>query len=108
MAGWKRSKTLLQAEKRLRGATWEGHESAVPAFRFEDAGSSGLGEEGGKMETVEGVVREVEELLGVKIIPKKEATLIERGGLEVEVEAAPPPPQSQAETQAQMLQDAQR
>ncbi|KAK3067472.1 hypothetical protein LTR53_015638 [Teratosphaeriaceae sp. CCFEE 6253] len=108
MAGWKRSKTLLQAEKRLRGATWEGHESAMPAFRFEDAGSNGAAEEGGKKETVEGVVREVEELLGVKISAKKEAVLIERGGLEVDEEAAPPQPQSQAETQAQMLQDAQR
>lgn len=84
MAEWKKTKTLMQAEKRLRYATWEGHESAMPAYRLEEPHMNGHAEEGAKEETVEDVVKEVEEALGVKISGHREASLIEKGGLEKE------------------------
>ncbi|KAK4548858.1 hypothetical protein LTR36_008631 [Oleoguttula mirabilis] len=86
MAEWKKSSKLMQAEKRLRYATWEGHESAVPAFRFEEPAASGHGEEGAKREALDDVVKDVEGLLGVKISTHKEASMIEKGGLEKEEE----------------------
>lgn len=86
MAEWKKSSKLMQAEKRLRYATWEGHESAVPAFRFEEPAANGHREEGAKREAVEDVVKDVESLLGVKVSTHKEADMIEKGGLEKEEE----------------------
>ena len=87
MAEWKKStKTLLQAEQRLRHATWEGHEDAVPTFRFEDTAVDGHAEEGAKKETVEDIIKEVESSLGVKIRSHKDANMIEKGGLEKEEE----------------------
>lgn len=85
MAGWKKSsRTLMQAEKRLRGATWEGHESALPTnLRLEGT------EEVGEGETVEAVVSEVEGLLGGRVGESKEAVLVEKGGLEREEVVVP-------------------
>jgi hypothetical protein len=86
MAEWKKTKTVMQAEKRLRHATWEGHEDAVPVYRLEASTANGDGE---PTETVEDVVRDVENVLGVKIEAQKEATLIEKGGLEEKEEQQP-------------------
>ncbi|KAK5124381.1 hypothetical protein LTR85_001598 [Meristemomyces frigidus] len=103
MAEWKKSSKLMQAEKRLRYATWEGHESAVPAFRFEEPAVNGHGDDGANKETVEDVVKDVESLLGVKISTHKEADLIEKGGLEKEEE-----PPREATTQSMPAQQQQR
>ncbi|KAK3672185.1 hypothetical protein LTR78_007938 [Recurvomyces mirabilis] len=86
MQEWKKSKTLMQAEKRLRYATWEGHENATSGFRLEENG--GVAVEGAaEKETVEDIVREVEEVLGVKIAARKQvAEMVEKGGLEREEE----------------------
>lgn len=86
MAEWKKTKTLMQAEKRLRHATWEGHENAVPAFRLETPATNGHAEDGAPTETVEDVVKDVETVLGVKIESHKDATMIEKGGLEKDEE----------------------
>ncbi|KAK3625113.1 hypothetical protein LTR56_019184 [Elasticomyces elasticus] len=80
MSAWKRLGGVMKAEKRLRLATWEGHESAVPVFRSEGDGANAEG--GGEGETVQSLVLEVEELLGMKIAPRKEAVVVEKGGLE--------------------------
>ncbi|KAK5725352.1 hypothetical protein LTR15_003537 [Elasticomyces elasticus] len=85
MSAWKKSGGVMRAEKRLRLATWEGHEGAVPTvFRVEGQGTV----EGGEGETVQNVVKEVESLLGMKIAPRKEAVVVEKGGLREE-ETAP-------------------
>ncbi|KAK0364962.1 hypothetical protein LTR59_008678 [Friedmanniomyces endolithicus] len=86
MQEWKKTKLLMHAEKRLRQATWEGHESAVPVFRFEGTGADAYVEDGARKETVQDIVKEVEKLLGVKINGRKEAELVEKGGLEKEEE----------------------
>ncbi|TKA51952.1 hypothetical protein B0A55_12788 [Friedmanniomyces simplex] len=86
MQEWKRTKVLMQAEKRLRHATWEGHKGAVPVFRLEGSGADAHAEEGAEKETVQDIVKEVEELLGVKISGRKEAELVDKGGLEREEE----------------------
>lgn len=82
MAEWKKTKTLMQAEKKLRHATWEGHESAVSLYRMDVPATNGHAEEHTSPDTVEDVVREVESLLGVKIEGHRDATMIEKGGLE--------------------------
>ena len=84
MAEWKKTKTLMQAEKRLRNATWEGHESAVPVYRLEVPATNGHAEENASAETVEDVVKNVESALGVKIQSHKESTMVEKGGLDEE------------------------
>ncbi|KAK5168725.1 uncharacterized protein LTR77_006034 [Saxophila tyrrhenica] len=84
MAEWKKSSMVLQAEKRLRYATWEGHESAAPAYRLEGPPTNGHAEEGAGKETVEQIVADVEKTLGVKVEGGNEATLVEKGGLERE------------------------
>ncbi|KAK5733053.1 hypothetical protein LTR17_010060 [Elasticomyces elasticus] len=87
MSAWKKLGGVMKAEKRLRLATWEGHESAVPTvFRVEGDGANAEG--GGEGETVQSLVLEVEELLGMKIAPRKEAVVVEKGGLREE-ETAP-------------------
>ena len=93
MAEWKKSKTLMQAEERLRYATWEGHESAVPAFKLDDQATNGHAEGGAGNDTVEDVLRSVEENLAVKISSHKDATMIEKGGLEKEDRPRDPPNQ---------------
>ncbi|KAK4888754.1 hypothetical protein LTR27_012401 [Elasticomyces elasticus] len=81
MGAWKKSGGVMKAEKRLRLATWEGHENAVPVFRFEGQSAA----EGGEVkDTVQSLVKEVEGLLGMKIGPRKEAVVVEKGGLEEE------------------------
>ncbi|KAK5674374.1 hypothetical protein LTS10_012958 [Elasticomyces elasticus] len=82
MSAWKKSGGVMKAEKRLRQATWEGHENAVPVFRFEGDGANAEG--AGDGGTVQSLVQEVEELLGMKIGPRKEAVVVEKGGLEEE------------------------
>ncbi|KAK4955305.1 hypothetical protein LTR10_007500 [Elasticomyces elasticus] len=83
MSAWKKSGGVMKAEKRLRLATWEGHEGAVPTvFRVEGQGTV----EGGEGETVQSLVQEVEGLLGMKIAPRKEYKVVEKGGLEREEE----------------------
>lgn len=102
IAGWKQSKALLQAEKKLRYATWEGHENAVPVvFRLDVPTANGHAEENGaKSETVEDIVRESKALLGGEIQSHKEAALIRRGGLEEEEEKKPEPtPQPEMDVQ---------
>ncbi|KAK5137958.1 hypothetical protein LTR08_005754 [Meristemomyces frigidus] len=96
MAEWKQSSKVMQAEKRLRYATWEGHESAM---RLEE----GQAEDGGEKETVDDVVEEVEGLLGVKIGVHKEAKIIEKGGLEKEEEAPKLQQQAVHEERIRML-----
>lgn len=98
MQDWKKVKALTQAEKRLRQATWEGHEDAVPAFRLEAPVTNGQSEDGaaGK-ENVEDVTKEVESMLKVKIASHEEANRITRGGLQDRKPPAqePPPPEQQ-------------
>lgn len=95
MQEWKKSKTLLQAEKRLRNATWEGHEAAV--YRLEEPATNGRAD---KHETVEDVVTDVESLLGVKLAGHQDATLIEKGGLEEPQQPPPPQPEPQENRQS--------
>lgn len=90
MAEWKKTKTVMQAEKKLRYATWDGHESAVPAYRLDMPATNGHVDDGVPVK-VEDVVKEVEDVLKVKITGHKDATLIEKGGLEKEEEPEPEP-----------------
>jgi hypothetical protein len=100
MQDWKKVKALTQAEKRLRNATWEGHEDAVPAYRLEAPATNGQTDDvaAGK-EKVEDVVKEVESLLKVQIASHEEASRIARGGLQERRQPEPQPePQSQDTT----------
>merc|ERR1712070_393517 len=83
MTEWKKSKSIMDAEKRLRYDTWEGHESATPAFRLEELPTvNGNADNAAGREKVEDVIKSVESDLGVKIRSHKDASLIEKGGLE--------------------------
>ncbi len=82
MAEWKKSKSVLQAEKRLRYATWEGHEGAVQAFRLDVPPANGHAEGSANTETVDIIVEEVEKTMGVKIEGGEEVTMVQKGGLE--------------------------
>jgi hypothetical protein len=95
MQEWRKTKTLLQAEKRLRSATWEGYEPA--AYRLEELEVND--QTGDKRETVEQVLQDVEGILGVKFAGYADATLIEKGGWE-EGEAPPARQSSSPEEQA--------
>ncbi|KAK4498307.1 hypothetical protein PRZ48_010965 [Zasmidium cellare] len=88
MQDWKKVKSLMQAEKRLRFATWEGHEDAVPTYRLEEPLTNGHGEEVAGKESVDDVVKEVEDLLKVKITGREDAKRVARGGLR---DRKPPP-----------------
>lgn len=88
MQDWKKVKTLMQAEKRLRYATWEGHEDAVPVYRLEEPIANGHSEEPAGKENVENVVKEVEDLLKVKVTAQEDAKRVARGGLR---DRKPPP-----------------
>ena len=90
MAEWKKSKTFMQAEKRLRNATWEGHENAVPAYRLDVPSTNGNAEENAPTETVEDIVKDVERTLGVRIDSHKESNLVEKGGLDEEQQREQP------------------
>lgn len=105
MQEWRKTKTLLQAEKRLRSATWEGHEPA--AYRLEEPETNEQTFD--KRETVEKVLEDVEGILGVKFAGYADATLIEKGGWE-EPEAQPiaqpsRSPENQAGAQAGEAQE---
>nr|POF14962.1 swi/snf and rsc complexes subunit ssr4 [Quercus suber] len=82
---WKKTKVLMQAEKRLRNATWQSQEGAVKVHRLGPAANgNGEGESGN--ETVEDVVKEMEDILRIKITSHKDADVVEKGGLEEEEE----------------------
>lgn len=74
MADLKQTKTYVDADRRLRDAVWS------------KAELDGEAPEG----TVEGVVKQVEESLGVKVGPMKTVECLDKGGL-IEEEPAPPP-----------------
>jgi hypothetical protein len=78
MQEWRKTKTLLQAEKRLRSATWEGHEAVAYSLEEPEVND----QTGDKRETVEKVLQDVEAILGVKFAGYADATLIEKGGWE--------------------------
>lgn len=82
MQDWKKVKSLMQAEKRLRQATWEGHENAVPAYRLEEPATKGHTEEGAPKESVDDIVKEVEDALKVKIISHEDARCVAKGGFQ--------------------------
>ncbi|KAM0717778.1 hypothetical protein Q7P37_006110 [Cladosporium fusiforme] len=88
MQEWRKTKTLLQAEKRLRSAKWDSEDNF--AYGLEEP--EGKEQAAGKRETVEDVLKDVEGLLGVKFAGYADATLIEKGGWE-EREPSPTPPQ---------------
>ena len=90
MQEWKKTKILTQAEKRLRNATWAGHENAVPVYRLEETLTNGHA--GATKETVEDVLKDVEGQLGIKIASHKEANMVAEGGLEEEPERPEPEP----------------
>lgn len=96
MQEWRKTKTLLQAEKRLRSATWEGHETAT--FRLDEPEIND--QTGDKRETVDKVLSDVEALLGVKFAGYSDATLIDKGGWEEPVAQPTRTPEEQANTQA--------
>lgn len=80
MQDWKKVKSLMQAEKRLRHAMWDEQEDAVPVFRLEMPAANGNAEENLRQEKVDDVVKEVESLLKVKVTSSEGATRIARGG----------------------------
>lgn len=87
MREWRKGSKLMSLTKRLGAATWEGHENATPsAFRLEDPITKAAAQNDGKSDTVEQVVREAEELFGMKINARKELSMVEKGGLEREEE----------------------
>lgn len=88
MQDWKKVKSLMQAEKRLRYATWEGREDAIPAYRLEAPVANGHAEDVAGKETVENVVKDVEDLLKVNITAQEDAKRVARGGLR---DRKPPP-----------------
>ncbi|EMC95667.1 hypothetical protein BAUCODRAFT_42961, partial [Baudoinia panamericana UAMH 10762] len=80
MGEWKKTNLLMQSEKKLRYATWQGHEDAVPAYRLEDPSATEHMSDSEKRVTLEDVLKEVEDALGVKISARKEAEMVEKGG----------------------------
>lgn len=77
MAELKKGSVLMQAERRLRTATWKERESRDPAFRLD-----GIPDTDGPRETVEDIVKDVESRLNVKITGYDDTTLIEKGGFQ--------------------------
>jgi len=88
MREWKKGRMLVEAEKKLRTASWSATKngSALPAvYRFDATGMNGHSENGNsKGGTVEGIVEEVETALGVRFREYKDAELLQSGGLEKE------------------------
>lgn len=92
MAQLKKSKTLLQAEKRLRNAVWDPADTGSEMWRLDRAAVTNPETAPARpKEAADDVVKEVQNALGGTIKPQKEATLVEKGGLK-EKKAAPPPP----------------
>ncbi|KAH9825756.1 hypothetical protein Tdes44962_MAKER10151 [Teratosphaeria destructans] len=88
MVDWKKSNKIMEAEKRLRYATWKGHEAALPAFRLEAPDVVAAQARGGA-EDVDDIIKEVQEALSVQVNAHKDVNLVEKGGL---VEEEQPPP----------------
>jgi len=86
MAEWKKTKTLMHAEKKLRHASWGCLEAAGPIYRLEDPIMLAERSERAKLETVDDIVKDVEDVLGVKISSHKDINMIEKGGLEEQEE----------------------
>lgn len=75
MADFKKGSLLMQAERRLRNATWRDGEQVEAAYRLD-----GITNGERQRETVEDVVKEVEDALKVRITGYEDASLIEKGG----------------------------
>lgn len=81
MQAWKTVNALAQAEKKLRHGTWAGHEAAVPVFRVEQPAANGSTEAKPSKAIIDDVVKDVENLLGVKVKSYENAKLVAKGGL---------------------------
>lgn len=86
MQEWRKTKTLLQAEKRLRSAKWNSDDTV--AYSLEEP--EGDDDAASKREDVEAVLKDVEGLLGVKFAGYADAMLIDKGGWQ-EREPSPAP-----------------
>lgn len=75
----KKSKTLLQAEKRLRSSAWDVNDTGNEFWRIEKTKPASADHP--SKEAAEGIVKEVEVMLGGAVQPQKEATVVEKGGL---------------------------
>jgi len=97
MASLKKSKTLVQAEKRLRSSVWDPADTGNEVWRLDRAAmTSGDAAAASttQKESTEDVIKDVEAALGGSIKSQKEATLVDKGGLREKVAAPPlPPPQ---------------
>lgn len=83
MQDWKKVKSLTLAEKRLRYAKWAVHEDEISAYRLEvEPALNGHVEEGLGKENVDDVVKEVEEMLKIKINSHPDATRVAKGGFQ--------------------------
>lgn len=96
MQEWRKTKTLLQAEKRLRKATWG--ERDVNAYSLEE--TNGSDQADGTQEKVEDVLKDVEGLLGVKFAGFADTTLVDKGGWEEPAPQASPQPNQTTDEQA--------
>ena len=98
MASLKKSKTLVQAEKRLRNSVWDPADTGNEVWRLDRAAMTSGDAAAAtptQKESTEDVIKDVEAALGGSIKSQKEATLVDRGGLREKVAAPPlPPPQS--------------
>lgn len=75
----RRSKTVMQAEKRLRNAAWDVSDTGNEFWRIIPNGTGTANKE-----NVNDVKGEVEKMLNVTIEPQKASTMIEKGGLKRE------------------------
>ncbi|GAB7347587.1 hypothetical protein MBLNU459_g4468t1 [Dothideomycetes sp. NU459] len=75
----KKSKALLQAEKRLRSSAWDVNDTGSEFWRVEKTKSGNADHP--QKEAAEVIVKEVELMLGGAVQPQKEATVVEKGGL---------------------------
>lgn len=77
MAELKKGSVLMQAEKRLRTATWKGRDQIDPALKLD-----GVTDDNATKESVEDIVRDVEQTLNVRITGYDDITMLEKGGLQ--------------------------
>lgn len=77
MAELKKGNVLMQAEKRLRNATYTGRDQLDAAFRLD-----GIADGDASHETVEDIVKDVEARMNVRITGYENTTLIEKGGFQ--------------------------
>lgn len=103
MQEWRKTKTLLQAEKRLRKATWQDRDPN--AYNLEE--SDAREQADGDRENVEDVLKDVEGLLGVKFAGFADTTLVDKGGWEEpSPQPSPQPDQTSDEQGAGQAGDA--